>query len=357
MRSGDRSTTTTGQLMLRSIHGTGSMSTYVGLSSQAVTPAAAARNKTTTATQNGQRRGLSSTDLKAAPCSDCNSAAAATMVAMAAFRAIGCCLAGGLAIMVLASCDYPEQGCFELVALDAYSAPVASWPLLVEELTDDTHMTYGFTVLIPVDGDLLELPLQNSEDMTRRAWTLTLSHADLQLGDLDLELSHSEDRLSFTGAYRVPPPVELPERPAMATTDPPAPPVDTRPGYGFGGYVLPADTGGARLIINGQLPPLPDALTGVAGFELRSLTREQFEAVLGCAVDDALRVLSSPREPLEVSSEPPPAPAEQLVATDTPPEEEAQGDGEGGEDDADQGEAEQPPRGPPLGGRGGQRPR
>lgn len=260
--------------------------------------------------------------------------------------------------MLLSACDYPEQGCFELVALDAYSAPLASWPLLVEELTDDTHMTYGFTVLLPVDGELLELPLQNSADMTRRAWTLTLSHADLGLGDLDLELSHSEDRLSFTGAYRVPPPVELPERPAMATTDPPAPLVDTRPGYPFGGYVLPADTGGgARLIINGELPPLPAALSGVAGFELRTLTREQFEGVLGCDIDDALRRLSDIREPLTISDEPPPAPAEQLGATDAPPEEDAEGDGEDGEDDDDARDAKEKRDSPPLGGRGGQRPR
>lgn len=250
--------------------------------------------------------------------------------------------------MLLSACDYPEQGFYELVALDDYLSPVASWPLMVEELTDDTHMTYGFNVLLPVDGELLELPLADSSDLSRRAWTLMLSHSDLGQGDLDLELSHREQRLSFTGAYRLPPPVEPPGRPAMASTDPPAPLVDTRPGYPVGGYVLPADTGrSANLIINGALPPLPETLAAAVSFELRTITRGQFEAVLGGEIDGAIRRLSDIRAPLEVSDEPPPETESQ---PDVPAEE-----------PVDESEAapepEEKPKGPPLGGRDGTRPR
>lgn len=255
---------------------------------------------------------------------------------------------------LLASCDYPEQGYYELSAIDGYGLPIAGWPLMIEELTDDTHMTYGFNLLLPVKGELLELPLTNSADMTRRSWTLLLSHADLGAGDLDLELVHAAERLSFTGAYRLPPPVELPERPAMASTDPPDVVLDTRPGYAFGGFLPAAESGSNEIIVNGELPPLPQELEGAVGFELRSITQEQFEQALEGSVDDAVRRLASVRAPLTVSDEPPKQaePEPEVVETD--------------ESEADEGstgadESQEPPASgedqPPLGGRGGKRPR
>ena len=256
--------------------------------------------------------------------------------------------------LLAGSCDYPEQGFYELSAVDGYGLPIASWPLMVEELTDDTHMTYGFNLLLPVEGELLELPLTNSADMTRRSWTLSLSHADLGAGDLDLELVHAAERLSFTGAYRVPPPVELPERPAMATVDPPETVLDTRPGYAFGGYLPAVESGSNEIIINGDLPPLPEDLAGAVGFELRSITQEQFEQALGVGVDDALRRLAEVRAPLTASDEPPeesaPAPAE-LEPIDGEEDEDAAADMD------DEKQAKPVEDQPPLGGRDGKRPR
>jgi len=264
-------------------------------------------------------------------------------------------------LLAAGSCDYPEQGFYELSAVDGYGLPVASWPLMIEELTDDTHMTVGFNLLLPVEGELLELPLVNGEDLTRRYWTLTLCHSDLGAGDLDLELTHADERLSFTGAYRLPPPSSgeyVP--PAMATTDPPEEDTDERPGYGFGGYLPEEDPSDTEIIINGVLPPLPEELATAVGFELRPITREQFEQALGTSVDEALRRLASWREPLTVSEAPSideteSQSAESDQANDESVEEDVVAGGDGDDDEAAQsgGESGQPP----LGGRGGQRPR
>jgi hypothetical protein len=179
------------------------------------------------------------------------------MIRIATARLMAALLAG-VFVSLAVSCDYPEQGFYELSAVDGYGLPVASWPLMVEELTDDTHMTVAFNLLLPVAGELLELPLANGEDLTRRYWTLTLCHSDLGVGDLDLELTHADERLSFKGAYRLPAPAgSAPEQPAMATADPPEEERDERPGYGFGGYLPEAASTDNEIIVNGQLPPLP----------------------------------------------------------------------------------------------------
>lgn len=274
-------------------------------------------------------------------------------------RSVGIGVAGMLIMLLLSTCDYPEQGFYELSAVDGYGLPVASWPLMVEELTDDTHMTVAFNLLLPVEGELLELPLVNGEDLTRRYWTLTLCHADLGAGDLDLELTHADERLSFTGAYRVPPLAGAePEHPAMATTDLPEEDRDERPGYGFGGYLPEAASNDTEIIVNGVLPPLPDELAGAVGFELRPITREQFEQALGTSVDGALRRLASWRESLTVSD----APAneiesqlEDLAEADGEMEEgaaqEGAGEQEAAEEDDDEARNEKQDQ-PPLGGRG-----
>ncbi|MBN2081605.1 hypothetical protein JW859_05275 [bacterium] len=254
--------------------------------------------------------------------------------------------------MLSGSCDYPEQGCYELAALDGFGLPVASWPLMVEELVDDTDMTYAFNVLLPVEGELLELPLTNVEMEQARAWELRLSQADYGLGDLDLTLKHAAERLGFIGAYRTPPPADdTPERPAMATTRPEdnEEATDDRPGYPFAGFIQSDQaTGVAALTFNGELPPLSADLAGAVTFELRPITPEQFEQALGGSVDDALRRLATPRETLSVSDEPPPA--EELAAPE--PAEDDTGDEQTAPD-----RPEKPEKQPPLGGRGGSRPR
>jgi len=254
--------------------------------------------------------------------------------------------------MLSGSCDYPEQGYYELTALDGFGLPVVSWPLMVEELVDDTDMTYAFNVLLPIEGELLELPLANVEMEQARAWELRLSQADYGRGDLDLTLKHAAERLGFIGAYRTPPPEpEVPERPAMATTRPEdnEEATDDRPGYPFAGFIKPDQaTGVAALTFNGELPPLPADLTNAVTFELRPITQEQFEQALGGPADDALRRLATPREPLSVSEEAPPA---EESAAPEPAEDEA------GEEQTAPDRPEKPEKQPPLGGRGGSRPR
>jgi len=262
-------------------------------------------------------------------------------------------------MLLLSTCDYPEQGFYELSAVDGYGLPVASWPLMVEELTDDTHMTVAFNLLLPVDGELLELPLVNGEDLTRRYWTLTLRQGDLGAGDLDLELTHADERLSFTGAYRVPPPTgSEPEHPPMATTAPPKVDKDERPGYGFGGYLPEAGSNDNEIIINGSLPPLPEELAMAVGFELRPITQEQFEQALGTGVDQALRRLATWREPLTVSDTTLADETESQLNNSDQPEDSSEGDEAPAEGDGvDEQSSGDKPGPPPLGGRGGQRPR
>jgi hypothetical protein len=201
-------------------------------------------------------------------------------------NAIVAALAWGM--LMLISCDYPEQGFFQLVAFDGYGEPALTLPYAVEELVDDTGMTTGFRVLLPIEGELLELPLDDASDMERRAWSLWLTDRDYGLGDLDLTLSHAADRLGFTGAYG-PPAVDTPEQMI------PAPPVVRA----FGGYVVSRlDGAESDLIFGGNPPEIPYA-PGAMSWRVERITREVFEELLGCSTESAVRRLSTPRDMLQ----------------------------------------------------------
>jgi hypothetical protein len=195
----------------------------------------------------------------------------------------GCaCLTLLLGLLLLAgSCAYPEAGCYELVALDAYGLSLVSRPFMVEELTDDSQMTVGFVLLLPDPerGVLVEAPLSNSADLTRRAWSLALAEADTGAGELCLELMHAADRLTYSGAYR---------SAAEAVA------------YPVAGFTAEGGTG--ALIFNGVLPPLPAEFDGAASFALRPVSQEELEEYLGKPVGDSLRVNAESLEPFAPST-------------------------------------------------------
>jgi hypothetical protein len=247
-------------------------------------------------------------------------------------------------VLMLTSCDYPEQGFFQLVAFDGYGEPALTLPFAVEELVDDTGMTTGFRLLLPIEGELLELPLDDASDMERRAWSLWLTDCDYGLGDLDLTLSHAADRLGFTGAYR-PPAVDTPEQMIPA---PPA--VQT-----FGGYVVSRLDGAESGLVFGGKPPeilhAPDAVS----WRIERLTRETFEELLGGSTEHAVRRLSTPRDTLqliqqqdqdETQSQPEPTTEEQSAADDQAE------DRVGNNDKSKNDEKRKRIKSPPMGGSG-----
>lgn len=247
-------------------------------------------------------------------------------------------------VLVLTSCDYPEQGCFQLVAFDGYGELVAALPFAVEELVDDTGMTTGFRVLLPIGGELLELPLDDASDMERRAWSMWLTDCDYGLGDLDLTLSHATERLGFTGAYR-PPVVDTPEQ--MIPTPPQV--------QAFGGYVVSRlDGTESDLIFGGNPPEIPHA-PGAASWRVERITHEAFEKLLGCSTDGAIRRLSTPRGALksiqqqdqdETQDQSEPTTGEQSAPGDQV--EDHVGDNDTGKDN----EERKRVKSPPMGGRG-----
>ncbi|MCH7472447.1 hypothetical protein IIA79_05790 [bacterium] len=191
----------------------------------------------------------------------------------------------GLAVLLLAACDYPEMGYYRLVGYNAEGDAVASHPFMVEEITDDTFMTVGFTVLLPHERGLIEVPLENVHDFTRRAWRFTLADTDSNAGDLDIEIVHSGERLSFIGAYRPNPSSVI---------------------YSLGGFIEPGadenssdaqDTG--HIVFNGDMPPLQEDYQQIARFEVQRISGEEFETILGALVSEAPRVSATKLAPLK----------------------------------------------------------
>jgi hypothetical protein len=115
-------------------------------------------------------------------------------------------LAGLATILGLTGCDYPEQGFFLLNAVDGGGHIVGKHLFEIEELVDDTDLTYGFAVHLydPARKRVLDLPFANSTDFSRRAWLFTLAGSDYGQGDLALDFTH-DDHLSFVGAWRAAP--------------------------------------------------------------------------------------------------------------------------------------------------------
>ncbi|MDQ3023150.1 MAG: hypothetical protein M3R04_02000, partial [bacterium] len=107
-----------------------------------------------------------------------------------------------LALSILAGCDYPEAGFYEITVADK-GKQIAGFPFMIEELTDDTDLTIGFNLLLPRGGELVLVPLKNSMDLSRRGWDIRIGSGDSGgYGDLQLALMHSNDQLSFSGVQR-----------------------------------------------------------------------------------------------------------------------------------------------------------
>lgn len=242
-------------------------------------------------------------------------------------------LALAAALLWLApGCDYPEQGYYQLTGLDARLNIAWRMPFMVEELVDDTHMTYGFNVLLPADGALVEVPLENGEELTRRYWLLALADADTLAGDLQLELAHSAERLSFTGGYRA---------------------VGTGPADALAGFAAPEEVAGrTRLIPNGEWPPLHETLAQVAYLELRTITRTEFINAAGGTPEELERIAPAPLEEMEVRAVAGGGGVGNTAADVAAGSGEgAAGQGSAGSDDGDDDEERKKQGAPPLGGR------
>jgi len=182
------------------------------------------------------------------------------------------------------SCTYPEAGFFALSGVNRSGERVSFHPFMVEELTDDTTMTTDFVLFWPRGGDLIEARLKNSDDFSRRQWSLELDTSDSGAGTIVADLIHSAGKLHFSGRYQLDPRY-------MA--------------WPLHGEVK-EDPREDWLQFTVGLPPLPEEFDGVTGFDLLEITRAEFEDYLGNSVEDAVRLLASPAM-ITSSDELPPA--------------------------------------------------
>ena len=201
-----------------------------------------------------------------------------------------CPALGSLAlVLLLCGCEYPQAGYYALVGVNHTGERVASWPFMIEELTDDSTMTTGFMLLLPRAGALIEVPISNNQDTSQRSWNFEIDTEDSTAGSLEISFSHYHGVLQFAGRYQATPFLEPWPIAGKIATDPRS----------------------AWLDFNGGLPYLAGALSAVYSFELEPISQASFEETLGCKVVDALR-----REPTAVLLEPRPDPGaspEQLV--------------------------------------------
>jgi hypothetical protein len=184
-----------------------------------------------------------------------------------------------LACALLPGCDYPEAGFYEITAVDK-GKPIGSFPFLIEELTDDTDLTIGFNVLLPRSGELVIVSLVNGKDYRKRSWEVRLGQGDSGYGDIQLELVHANDILSFNGARRDP---EAGQSEMFRGKDI----------MEFAGKVIPdaEDTQRpAEISFNGVLPAsLLGGRANEAKWTLRRISQAQFEKALGRKTAEAPR--------------------------------------------------------------------
>jgi hypothetical protein len=181
------------------------------------------------------------------------------------------------AAALLAGCDYPEAGFFEIAVADQ-GKQIGSFTFMVEELTDDTDLTIGFNVLLPRNGELVLVPMKNSEDLSRRGWDMRIANSDSGAGDLQLELTHANEKLSFTGTRRDPGAGQSAMFRGTDLND-------------FSGSVESSDDDGpAKLVFDGLLPAsLLNGKASTGRWEIRRISQAQFEKALGRKIADASR--------------------------------------------------------------------
>ncbi|MCB1216676.1 hypothetical protein KDL44_04750 [bacterium] len=172
----------------------------------------------------------------------------------------------------LCSCEYPEQGYFELAGLDGDGRLVASQLFIVEEYVDDSEMTTGFGLLLPhVDGrQLVSIPMDPTEGFEARGWIVRTNARQTGHGNLLLEMTHIAERLKLQGSLHVAGRESAEEFHAT----------------------LRSDEDATAILFVGGAPPLPEAFRGAVNWELRRLDEDVFEARTGLS-------LSSPRVPLQ----------------------------------------------------------
>jgi len=246
--------------------------------------------------------------------------------------------------LLAAGCDYPEAGFYALAGLDAEAHQVVAFPFMVEEITDDTAMTIGYRLLLPGKapshaGELIEVPVANGKDLSRRTWEAIIAAADSGLGDLKAGLAHEEERLTFTGVIR-------PEAAGTA--------------YRLRAVLFPGPfPKSSRVEFTTNVPALPDGTYPVQ-WVIITETQKDFEKVLGVPVAKAKRVKATTPEPSFIEAAKTPQDAPPHPAAGAPSDSGSQDGGK--QDNAGAGggtkkEKERPKAPPNLGGRTGTRPR
>lgn len=184
-------------------------------------------------------------------------------------------------LLMLSSCEYPEQGFYEIVGLDEDGRITARQPFIIEEYVDDSEMTQGFGLLLPhIDGEhLVSIPLEATEGFESRGWTIRTNARQTGHGDLFLEMTHIGERLKFSGSLLV------------AGQD---------AAQAFNGTVRSED-GITSIIFIGGTPALPEAFAGTTDWQLRRIDAEGFEELSGIAAD-AGQVPLMPRDKEEEGS-------------------------------------------------------
>ncbi len=174
-------------------------------------------------------------------------------------------------LCALCSCEYPEQGYYELVGLDADGRLVARQLFIVEEYVDDSEMTTGFGLQLPhMDGvHLVSIPLEATDGFESRGWTLRTNARQTGNGNLLLELTHIGERLKLQGSLHV---------------------ADRESAENFHASVRSAE-GITSILFVGGAPSLPEAFRGSVDWQLRRLGQESFEALSGLTADSPVMPL------------------------------------------------------------------
>jgi hypothetical protein len=178
------------------------------------------------------------------------------------------------ALLLCAGCDYPQAGYYALIGHGADGKAVLRLPFGVEELVDDTEMTTGYMLLLPAPPEngspcVIEAPVENGTDFTRRSWLCALAQVDTRLCDLHLELIHADEQLTFSGAYRA------------ASFDPVS---------RIAAALAPGSAAGANRIEFRTNQPQFDNVEEIASWELVPLELKSFEQAIGGKLAQAKRL-------------------------------------------------------------------
>ncbi len=209
-----------------------------------------------------------------------------------------------LAVAIISGCDYPQAGYYALVGLNHTGEQATFHPFLVEEITDDSDMTTGFVLFLPKDQTLVEVPIINDQDTSKRSWNFGIATVDTQAGSLDFSFAHFNSKLHFLGEYQ-----------ALTTLEP----------WPVSGIVN-SDKRSSWLEFSGGLPYLHESLADVFSLELVQISQNEFETALGCPAGDAMRAAQAPVS-LEVVEPAPIAKPKQPKKPTHPPKPPARGSG------------------------------